>query len=86
MVSANGFVRWKSKYWMPVSTALSGKLIGIKEVLDGVWELYYRHVLLGYFNEKTGKTYEVHNPAQISTYFQCKLAPISTRSWHVIPV
>jgi transposase InsO family protein len=59
MVSANGFVRWKSKYWMPVSTALSGKLIGIKEVLDGVWELYYRHVLLGYFNEKTGKTYEV---------------------------
>ncbi|MBN2729240.1 MAG: transposase [Bacteroidales bacterium] len=59
MVSANGFVRWKSKYWMPVSTALSGKMIGIKEVLDGVWELYYRHVLLGYFNEKTGKTYEV---------------------------
>jgi transposase InsO family protein len=59
MVSANGFVRWKSTLWLPISTALSGKMIGMKEVTEGIWELYYRHVLLGYFSEQTMKTYEV---------------------------
>jgi transposase InsO family protein len=59
MVSANGFVRWRSDSWLPISTALSGRMIGLKEVMEGIWELYYRHVLLGYFSEKTGKTYEV---------------------------
>ena len=61
MVSANGFIRWRTDHWLSISTALSGKMVGMKEVLEGIWELYYRHVLLGYFSEQTGKTYEVEN-------------------------
>lgn len=59
MVSANGFVRWKTTRWISISTSLCGKMIGMKEVDDGIYELYYRHVLLGYFSDKTGRTYEV---------------------------
>lgn len=59
MVSANGAVRWSANQWVMISTALCGKYIGLKEVEDGIWELYYRHVLLGYFSEATGRTYEV---------------------------
>ena len=44
-----------------ITTALGGKFIGMKEVGDGVWELYYRHVLLGYYSEQTGRTYEIEN-------------------------
>jgi len=33
----------------------------MKEVGEGLWELYYRLVLLGYFNEFAGWTYEVDN-------------------------
>jgi len=61
MVSANGAVRWRSVNWISISNALCGKIIGMKEVGDGVWELYYRHVLLGYFSEKTMRTYEIEN-------------------------
>lgn len=59
MVSANGFIRWRTDKWISISTALCGKMIGMKEVAEGIYELYYRHVLLGYFSEQTGKTYEV---------------------------
>jgi len=47
--------------WIPVGTSLSGRMVGIIEVRDGIYELYYRHVLLGYFSEQTGKTYEIEN-------------------------
>ncbi len=61
MVSKNGAIRWKTDGWIMISTALGGKFIGMKQVNEGIWELYYRHVLLGYFNEFTGRTYEVDN-------------------------
>jgi transposase InsO family protein len=61
MVSANGAIRWNTDGWIMISTALCGKFVGLKQVGDGIWELYYRHVLLGYFNEFTGRTYEVDN-------------------------
>lgn len=61
MVSANGAIRWSANQWVMISTALCGKYIGLKEVEEGIWELYYRHVLLGYFSESTGRTYEVDN-------------------------
>jgi transposase InsO family protein len=64
MVSANGHIRWKGGLlpdWITVGTSLSGRMVGIVEVQDGIFELNYRHVLLGYFSEKTGKTYEVEN-------------------------
>jgi len=61
MVSKNGAIRWKSDKWIMITTALGGKFIGMKEIEDGVWELYYRHVLLGYYSEQTGRTYEIEN-------------------------
>jgi transposase InsO family protein len=59
MVGANGTIRWKSDKQFMISTALCGKFVALKEVADGIHELYYRHVLLGFYNERTEKTYEV---------------------------
>jgi len=59
MVSRNGAIRWKTDDWIMITSALNGKFVGMKEVEDGVWELYYRHVLLGYYSEQTRRTYEV---------------------------
>lgn len=60
-VCKNGAIRWKTNDWLMLTTTLNGKFVGMKEIEDGVWELYYRHVLLGYYSEKTGRTYEVEN-------------------------
>jgi len=44
-----------------ISTALSGKYVGMEEVAGGLWKLYYRHVGLGYFEEQSKNVYEIEN-------------------------
>ena len=51
-VTQNGSVRWKSYYWVFITQGLSGKQIGVEEIGNEVWKVFYRNVFLGYFNEK----------------------------------
>jgi len=50
-VTQNGAIRWKSYYWVYLTAALKGKHVGIKELGNGIWKVFYREVLLGYFDE-----------------------------------
>jgi len=51
-VTMNGSIRWKSYYWVYISSALHGKYVGIEDLGNGIWRVYYRSVFLGYFDEK----------------------------------
>jgi len=44
-----------------IFSVLSGKYSGIEEATSGLWKLYYRHVELGYFEERSQKVYEIEN-------------------------
>jgi transposase InsO family protein len=50
-VSKNGSIRWKSYYWIFMALGLAGKHVGIQEIGDGIWKVFYRDVFLGYFDE-----------------------------------
>jgi transposase InsO family protein len=58
-VTVNGSIRWKSDTQVMISTALGGKYIGMEELENGVWGVWYRHILLGYYSERTRRMYEV---------------------------
>lgn len=51
-VCKNGCLRWGKKEWVMVATALSGKKIGMEEVGEGIWRVYFRNIFLGYLDEK----------------------------------
>ncbi len=42
----------KSYYCVYLTAALKGKDVGIEELGNGIWKVFYRNVFLGYFNEK----------------------------------
>jgi transposase InsO family protein len=50
-VTKSGAIRWKSYYWVYLTVALQGKYVGIEELGNGIWKVYYRNVFLGYFDE-----------------------------------
>lgn len=50
-VTQNGSIRWKSYYWVYLTSALKGKYVGIEDLGNGIWKVFYRNVFLGYFNE-----------------------------------
>ncbi len=49
-VSRNGGIRWK-KGWVNISHSLLEQNVGLEEIDDGVWSLYFGPVLLGRFHE-----------------------------------
>lgn len=51
-VLANGYIRWRSLYWVYMTRGLIGKQVGVEEQGNGIWKVFYRNVFLGYFNEK----------------------------------
>lgn len=51
-VCKNGCLRWGKREWIMVSTALIGKNIGMEEVGEGIWRVYFRQLFLGFLNEK----------------------------------
>jgi len=51
-VTKNGSIRWKSYYWVYVTAALMGKYVAIEDIGNGIWKVFYRNVLLGFFDEK----------------------------------
>lgn len=52
-VTKNGALRWRSTKWVMVSTTLIDKHVGLEELGDGIWRIYFRQKMLGYFDEKT---------------------------------
>jgi hypothetical protein len=50
-VSHNGGIRWKSD-WVNVSHVLMEEDVGLEEVADGIWNLYFGPLLLGCFDEE----------------------------------
>lgn len=53
-VSNNCGIRWKKKR-ICVSQVLAGDYVGMEEIADGVWDMYYGPVWLGRFYEKLMK-------------------------------
>ena len=52
-VSRNAAIRWKSYSWVMVATPLAGRYVGLEELGNGIWRVFYRHKLLGYLDEQT---------------------------------
>ena len=50
-VSANGGIRWNND-WINVSTVCSGDLVGLEEVEDGIWHVYYGILKIGKLDER----------------------------------
>lgn len=59
-VCKNGASRWGAYNWLWVSRSAVGRYIGAEEIGDGIWNIYYRNVLLGYADEKLIKEKETY--------------------------
>jgi putative transposase len=53
-VSANGGIRW-NKAWVNVSTTCIGEYVGLEEIDDGVWTVYFGALKLGRLLERKMK-------------------------------
>ena len=50
-VSANGGIRWSTR-WVNVTSALIGEYVGLEELGDGLWEVYFGSKPLGRLRER----------------------------------
>ncbi len=50
-VSANGGIRWH-KQWVNVTTAIIGEYVGLEEIDDGLWDVYFGSLKLGRLHER----------------------------------
>ena len=50
-VSANGGIRWNSR-WVNVSTVCVGEYVGLEEIADGIWNVYFGPLRLGRLSER----------------------------------
>jgi hypothetical protein len=50
-VSANGGIRWNCR-WVNVSIVCVGEYVGLEEIDDGLWDLYFGPLKLGRLNER----------------------------------
>ena len=51
LVSRNSGIRWK-KHWVCVTHTLAGEYVGLEEVDDGLWDVYFGPVKLGRMDER----------------------------------
>jgi putative transposase len=51
LVSANGGIRWENS-WVNVSHVLGSEYVGLEEIDDGEWDLYFGRMKLGRFHER----------------------------------
>lgn len=51
LVSRNSGIRWK-KHWVCVTHTLAGEYVGLDEVDDGLWDVYFGPVKLGRMDER----------------------------------
>ena len=52
-VCGNGAIRWGFGKWVMVSTTLATRYVGLEEMAEGKWRVYFRDTLLGYLDEET---------------------------------
>lgn len=57
-ITRSGSIRWGGHHWVYISRAAIGLTIGLQEIGNGVWKVYYRNVILGCFDEKELTTKE----------------------------
>jgi transposase InsO family protein len=50
-VSANGGIRWNSD-WVNVSIVCAGEYVGLEEIDDGIWNVYFGRLKLGRLHER----------------------------------
>ena len=50
-VSANGGIRWNSR-WVNVSIVCVGEYVGLEEIADGIWNIYFGPLRLGRLHER----------------------------------
>ena len=51
LVSRNSGIRWK-KRWVCVTHTLAGQYVGLEEVGDGLWDVYFGPLKLGRMDER----------------------------------
>ena len=56
----NGAARWGPYNWVLISRAVIGRYIGTEEIGYGIWNVYYRDVLLGWIDEKAIRNKETY--------------------------
>lgn len=59
LVSTNGGIRW-ANHWVNVSTILGEHYIGLEEIDDGIWHVYFGTHMLGFLHDRLGRI-EDHN-------------------------
>lgn len=59
-VGGNGGVWWRHE-WVNVSHVLLGESIGLEEIADGIWSVYFGPKLLGRFDERDRRIRGAHN-------------------------
>lgn len=52
-VCNNGAIRWGAGKWIMTTNSLAGRYIGLEEIGNGIWRVYYRQKLLGHLDEHT---------------------------------
>lgn len=63
-VSTNGGIRWHRR-WVNVSHVLAEEYVGLDEVADGVWSVYFGDLLLGRLDERDYRMHGAHNRNRI---------------------
>src|SRR6185295_5272052 len=56
-VDHSGMIRWKNNSRLFLSHTLHGEIVGLEEIDEGVWSLYYGSVLLARFDERERRFY-----------------------------
>jgi putative transposase len=51
-VSGNGGIRWKNRHWINVSTVCIGEYVGVEEIDNGIWLVYFGPLKLGRLDER----------------------------------
>jgi hypothetical protein len=59
-VSTNGGIRWHHR-WVNVSHVLAEEYVGLEEVADGVWSVFFGPLLLGRLDERDYRLHGQHN-------------------------
>jgi putative transposase len=58
-VSANGGIRWNSG-WVNVSIVCAGEYVGLEEIDDGIWNVYFGPLKLGRLHERHRRIEDVY--------------------------
>lgn len=70
-VFRNGAIRWGSDAWVMVSTALIGRDIGLEELGNRIWRVYFRSKLLGYLDEEQLRIQDINGRLNRKKCKQC---------------